>query len=110
MLLGHGFLLIRFTCTIGGGTRAVEKAAPRKSPKAGLFLCAWKSRNGSGISTFPTAPATAVFFNEPQKNLPPGAPRNHHLPLRRPPVSPALFFCRRFECPPASSPSCLSLF
>src|SRR5260370_40572288 len=95
MLLGHGFLLIRFTCTIGGGTRAVEKAGPRKSPKAGLFLCAWKSRNGSGISTFPTAPAAAVFFNQPQKNLAPGAPRNDDLRLGRPPVSPVWFFGRR---------------
>jgi hypothetical protein len=40
------------------GKRAVENAAPRKSPKAGLFHCAWKSRNRSGISTFSTAPAT----------------------------------------------------
>src|SRR5258708_17426799 len=88
------FSLFVFTCTIGGGTRAVEKAAPRKSPKAGLFLCAWKSRNGSGISTFPTAPATAVFFNEPQKNLAPGAPRNDDLRLSPPPVYHALLFCR----------------
>jgi hypothetical protein len=27
------------------GKRAVENAAPRKSPKAGLSHCAWKSRN-----------------------------------------------------------------
>ena len=40
------------------GKRAVENAAPRKSPKAGLSHCAWKSRNRSGISTFSTAPAT----------------------------------------------------
>jgi hypothetical protein len=47
----------------------VEKAAPWKNPKAGLFHCAWKSRNGRGISTFPTAPATAVFFHEPTENF-----------------------------------------
>ena len=41
-----------------GGKRAVENAAPRKSPKAGLFHCAWKSRNRGRISTFSTAPAT----------------------------------------------------
>jgi hypothetical protein len=40
------------------GKRAVENAAPRKSPKAGLSHCAWKSRNRSGISAFSTAPAT----------------------------------------------------
>ena len=42
------------------GERAVENAAPWKSPKAGLSHCAWKSRNRSGISTFSTAPATTV--------------------------------------------------
>ena len=42
------------------GKRAVENAAPWKSPKAGLSHCAWKSRNRSGISTFSTAPATTV--------------------------------------------------
>jgi NADPH:quinone reductase-like Zn-dependent oxidoreductase len=41
-----------------GGKRAVENAASWKSPKAGLFHCAWKSHNGSGISTFSTAPTT----------------------------------------------------
>jgi len=41
-----------------GGKGAVENAASWKSPKAGLFHCAWKSHNGSGISTFSTAPAT----------------------------------------------------
>jgi hypothetical protein len=40
------------------GKRAVENAAPWKSPKAGLSHCAWKSRNRSEISTFSTAPAT----------------------------------------------------
>jgi hypothetical protein len=40
------------------GKRAMENAASRKSPKAGLSDGAWKSRNRSDISTFPTAPAT----------------------------------------------------
>ena len=40
------------------GKRAVEHAAPWKSPKAGLSHCAWKSRNRRGISTFSTAPTT----------------------------------------------------
>src|SRR5271157_1477359 len=40
------------------GKRAVEKAAPWKSPRAGLSSSAWKSRESGGISTFPTAPAT----------------------------------------------------
>jgi hypothetical protein len=40
------------------GKRAMENAASRKSPKAGLSHGAWKSRNRSDISTFPTAPAT----------------------------------------------------
>jgi hypothetical protein len=42
------------------GKRAVENAAPWKSPKAGLSHCTWKSRNRSGISTFSTAPAMTV--------------------------------------------------
>src|SRR5271166_1108642 len=40
------------------GKRAVEKAAPWKSPKAGLSPSAWKSGKSGGIPTFPTAPAT----------------------------------------------------
>ena len=40
------------------GKRAVENAAPWKSPKAGLSHCAWKSRKRRGISTFSTAPTT----------------------------------------------------
>jgi len=40
------------------GKRAVEKAAPWKSPKAGLSHSAWKSRKGGRIPTFATAPAT----------------------------------------------------
>jgi hypothetical protein len=40
------------------GKRAVEHAAPWKSPKAGLSHCAWKSRKRRGISTFSTAPTT----------------------------------------------------
>jgi hypothetical protein len=43
------------------GKRGVEKDASWKSPKAGLSHCAWKSRKGGGIPTFPTAP-TAVSF------------------------------------------------
>jgi hypothetical protein len=34
------------------GKRAVEKAAAWKSPTAGLFHSAWKSRNSGGISRF----------------------------------------------------------
>src|SRR2546423_4106329 len=44
------------------GKRAVEKDAPRKSPKAGLSHSAWKSRKSRAISTFPTAPATTNQF------------------------------------------------
>jgi hypothetical protein len=44
------------------GKWAVEKAAPWKSPKAGLSRSAWKSRIGGGIPTFTTAPAMTVGF------------------------------------------------
>src|ERR1019366_5052707 len=37
--------------------RSVQDAAPRKSPKAGLFHLAWKSRKSGGITTSSTAPA-----------------------------------------------------
>ncbi len=37
--------------------RSVEDAAPWKSPKAGLFHLAWKSRKSSRIPTSSTAPA-----------------------------------------------------
>jgi hypothetical protein len=47
------------------GKRAVEKDAPRKSPKAGLSHSAWKSRKSRAISTFPTAPATTNHFRFP---------------------------------------------
>jgi transposase len=40
------------------GKRAVEKAAPWKSPRTGLSHSAWKSRKNGGIPTFSTAPAT----------------------------------------------------
>jgi hypothetical protein len=40
--------------------RAVEDAAPWKSPKAGLSHLAWKSRKRGGISTSPTAAATTT--------------------------------------------------
>src|SRR5271166_6126580 len=40
------------------GKRAVEKAAPWKSPRTGLSPSAWKSRKSGGIFTFPTAPTT----------------------------------------------------
>ena len=45
------------------GKKAVEKAASRKSPKAGLSLSAWKSRESDGISPFPTAPTTGSLSN-----------------------------------------------
>ena len=44
------------------GNRAVEKHAPWKSPRAGLFRCTWKSHRGGGISSFPTAPSAAASF------------------------------------------------
>ena len=55
-----------------GGKRAVENGAPRKSPKAGLSHSAWKSRKGSEISTFSTAPATTgfLFDSTPKQNQP----------------------------------------
>jgi hypothetical protein len=50
----------------------VENGAPRKSPKAGLSHSAWKSRKGSEISTFSTAPATTgfLFDSTPKQNQP----------------------------------------
>jgi hypothetical protein len=42
------------------GKRAVEDAAPWKSPRAGLSHLAWKSRKGGGISTSSTAAATTT--------------------------------------------------
>jgi hypothetical protein len=42
--------------------RPVEDAAPRKSPKAGLFHLAWKSRKSGGIPTSSTATAATGNF------------------------------------------------
>jgi hypothetical protein len=46
------------------GKKAVEDAAPRKSPRAGLSPCAWKSRKSGGIPTSSTASATTVNFRK----------------------------------------------
>jgi hypothetical protein len=50
---------LKYGCVeLSVGKRAVEKAASRKSPTAGLFHSAWKSRKSAGFRTFSTAPTT----------------------------------------------------
>ena len=48
---------------------SVEDAAPRKSPKAGLFHLAWKSRKRGGIPTSSTAPAATGNFELTTKTI-----------------------------------------
>ena len=44
------------------GKRTVEKAAAWKSPTAGLFHSAWKSRNTGGISHFSHRPRLRMYW------------------------------------------------
>jgi hypothetical protein len=49
--------------------RSVEEGAPRKSPGAGLFHLAWKSRKCYGIPTPSTAPAATVRFGRTTREI-----------------------------------------
>src|ERR1035437_10257259 len=60
--------------------RSVEDAAPRKSPRAGLFHLAWKSRKSGGVPTSSTPPAGAGNFGTTTRTMVTGAadPLDHY--------------------------------